>query len=76
MSGADQVRFVGKIYGIDKDYWIVSGRLDDEVESGLDSNVESRGVGVNELVYWVTDNLLNDWVQLPDAHPKHIICAK
>lgn len=54
----------------------MSGRLDDEVEAGLDSQVESRGVGVNELVYWVTDNLLNDWVQLPDAHPKHIVCAR
>ena len=76
MSGADQVRFVGKIYGIDKDYWIVSGRLDDEVESGQDPRCEARGVGVNELVYWVTDNLLNDWVQLPDAQPKHINCAR
>jgi radial spoke head protein 4A len=23
-------------------------------------------------VYWVTDNLLDDWVQLPDATPEHI----
>lgn len=76
MSGADIVRFVGKIYGIDKDYWIVSGRLDDEVEVGLDPMVEPRAEGVNELVYWVTDNLLNDWVQLPDAHPKHIVCSR
>lgn len=76
MSGADQVRFVGKIYGIDKDYWIVSGRQDDEVETGLDPQAEPRGTGVNELAYWVTDNLLNDWVQLPDAQPKHIIASR
>jgi hypothetical protein len=25
-------------------------------------NQEKRGDGVNANVYWVTDNLLNDWI--------------
>jgi hypothetical protein len=31
---------------------------------------------VNRLVYWVSTNLLSDWVQLPDARPEHIIAAR
>jgi len=37
---------------------------------------ELRGKGVNETVFWVTHNLMNDWVQLPDAQPEHLMCAK
>ena len=28
------------------------------------------------MVFWVTDNLLNDWVQLPDCSPDHIVQAR
>ena len=28
------------------------------------------------VVFWVTDNLLNDWIQLPDCRPEHIIQAR
>ena len=38
--------------------------------------MEARGAGVNKFVFWVTTNLLNDWVQLPDAKPEHIIAAR
>jgi len=31
---------------------------------------------VNQLVFWVTDNLLHDWIQLPDAKPSHIEAAR
>lgn len=74
MSGADKVRFVGKIYGTEQDYWVLSGCLDDEGEV-LSKDVERRGRGVNQFVYWVTDNLLNDWIQLPDCRPEHITHA-
>lgn len=45
-------------------------------ESGLPENMEKRCEGVNQLVYWVTDNLLNDWIQLPDCRPEHIQVAR
>ena len=38
--------------------------------------METRGEGVNKLAFWVTDNLLNDWIQLPDAQPHHIQAAR
>lgn len=41
-----------------------------------DRNIEKRGQGVNTTVFWVTDNLLNDWIQLPDCRPEQIIVAR
>ena len=74
MSGAEGLKLFGKIYGTSKDYWIACGKLNTAEEAS--SGQEARGEGVNELVYWATDNLLNDWVQLPDARPDHIVTAR
>ena len=75
MSGADSVRFGGKIYGTKKDYWVAHGNLK-ESEEEVDRETEKRGEGVNMAVFWVTDNLLNDWVQLPDCKPEHVVQAR
>ena len=75
MSGAEALGFVGKIYGTEKDYWIVNGRLGSN-EEPAEKGVEPRGEGVNQFVFWVTDNLLNDWIQLPDCRPEHIVVAR
>ncbi len=37
---------------------------------------EKRGEGVNKLVYWVADDILEDWIQLPDVKPEQIMVAK
>ena len=76
MSGAERLRFCGKIFGTQKDYWIASGELLPAEEFVTDVMTEKRGEGVNKLVYWVTDNPLNDWIQLPDAKPEHIRAAR
>jgi radial spoke head protein 4/6 len=70
LSGASQLRFWGKIYGSKKDYWVVEGVLDVPEEDKRDYFQEKRGEGVNKLVYWVTDDILEDWVQLPDVKPE------
>lgn len=62
VSGASQVRFWGKFYGVKKDFWVVEGVLNRVEEPQKDSIVEKRGDGVNRLVYWVTDDVLEDWV--------------
>lgn len=66
-SGGSSLRFWGKIYGTEKDYWVVEGVLDNPEELDIHRSIEKRGEGINKLVYWVTDNLLEDWVQLPDS---------
>jgi len=38
--------------------------------------MEQRGEGVNRWVYWVTDNLLDDWIQLPDVKPEHLVSSR
>lgn len=37
MSGADRIRFAGKIMGTQKDYWLCSGVLIEPEEVNLDS---------------------------------------
>ena len=69
MSGASVVRFFGKIYGTERDYIIASGVLSANENPNDEREIEPRGEGTNTTVYWVTDNLLNDWVQLPESHP-------
>lgn len=27
-------------------------------------------------MFWVTDNVLNDWIQLPEVQPEHIVAAR
>jgi hypothetical protein len=31
---------------------------------------------VNACVYWVTDNILNDWIQLPECRAEYIVAAR
>lgn len=76
MSGADRVRFVAKLYGTTKDYWVCSGFLPGDDELDLPRDQEKRGKGTNALVYWVTHDLLSDWIQLPDCRPEHVVGAR
>jgi radial spoke head protein 4A len=61
MSGASSLKFFGKIYGTQKDYWVAQGSLDFQEEEPSAAQ-EKRGEGANTQVYWVTSNLLCDWV--------------
>lgn len=76
MSGAEKIKFMGKILGTQRDYWVVSGILDEPAENNQDPAIEKRGSGVNSSVFWVTDNLLNDWIQLPDVKPAQLVAAR
>ncbi len=75
MSGATSLRFCGKVFGTQKDYWIVSGTLN-HVEERQPSSVEPRGQGTNAQVFWVTDNILNDWIQLPECKPEYVCFSR
>jgi len=75
-SGATNIRFFGKIYGTEKDYYIAEGTLEgDEPADGEEekpADFEARGSGVNKYVYWVTDSVLSKWAKLPDLLPSDI----
>lgn len=72
------VTFFGKIRGTIKDYYIceVSG-LSSEGEANEDSDIEPRGTdGVNMLVYYVTNDLTDNWVELPDVLPSQVRASR
>ncbi len=76
LSGASRLRFWGKLFGVSRDYWVIEGVLENAEEAAGHWSQEKRGDGVNKLVYWVNENLLDDWIQLPDATPAHIRAAR
>ena len=75
MSGATSLRFCGKVFGTKRDYWVVAGTLN-HVEERQASSIEPRGVGTNASVYWVTDNIINDWIQLPECRPEYVCLSR
>jgi len=76
MSGATTLKFFGKIFGTQKDYWVAQGTLDFQEEEPSNPSQESRGEGANAAVYWVTNSLLTDWIQLPECTPEHLMIAR
>jgi hypothetical protein len=76
MSGATSLKFFGKIYGTHRDYWVAQGKLSFTEEKVTNPYQELRGKGANTYVYWVTDTLFSDWIQLPEVEPEQIMVAK
>lgn len=76
ISGAKSLQLFGKITAIENDYWVAQGVLTDAEEVPTNKLQEHRGKGVNTTVFWVTHNLMGDWIQLPDAEPMHIMQAR
>ena len=73
-TGATNLRFWGKIYGTEKDYYIAEGKAEaeqdpDNPDEDKGPTFEPRGTGINEFAYWVTDSSLSEWKSLPDLLP-------
>ena len=81
-SGSSQIRFFGKIFGTERDYYVAEGVLDGGDEGGAEGEVtkpadqEARGSGINKFVYWVTDSVLERWIKLPDLSPAELNAAR
>jgi hypothetical protein len=75
-TGAINLRFWGKIYATKSDYYVACGKVDRKVPDEIEDDVEPRGKGVNEITYWVTDDLLEKWIELPLISPHHIKIAR
>jgi len=60
ISSCENLRFAGKIYGTNLDYWVIYGRKPSAHVQARE--VEPRGTGVNYYVYYVTDHLQHDWI--------------
>lgn len=75
-TGSGNIRFFGKIHGTQSDYYIAEGQEGTEDEGEKPEDFEARGTGVNKFVYWVTNNVFEKWVKLPDLLPKDIRAAR
>ena len=70
LSGASEIKFFGKILCQNNDYWVAQGTLNEAEEVPKNPKQELRGKGVNATVFWVTHNIIGDWIQLPDVEPE------
>ena len=70
--------FFGKIYGTEKDYYIVQGAdIDPKEDANYDNDMEKRKEdGINQFVYYVTNDLTEEWVELPDIKPSQLIGSR
>lgn len=77
-SNAISLRFWGKIYGVDADYFIIQGSLKNYSQTNPKPYVESRGnEGLNKYTFWVSNSLLEGWTELPDVTAEQITeCRK
>jgi radial spoke head protein 4A len=69
-----QISFFGKIYGSEKDYYIAQvADMDPPADFNYDPDMEQRkNDGVNRDVYFVTNDLSDNWVELPDVKPEQV----
>ena len=72
------ITFFGKIYGTEKDYYIVEATEIDPPENfNYDNDMEKRKEdGVNKNVFYVANDLLEKWVELPDVKPSQIRASR
>ena len=70
--------FFGKIYGTEKDYYIAQGAdIEPKEDANYDNDMEKRKEdGINQFVYYVTNDLTADWVELPDIKPSQLIGSR
>lgn len=71
-------RFFGKIYGKEKDYYIVETELTSYVKEAVDpaTKKEPAGTGANQYVYFATNSPEGQYTKLPDVLPEQLITAR
>lgn len=77
LSGGN-VSFFGMITGTEKDYYIAEATdIEPPAEYNYDPDMEKRKEdGVNRNTIYVTNNLCEKWVELPDIKPAQIKTAR
>lgn len=76
-NNCEFVRFFGKVYGIESDYYIIFGALKDYPMQNLPKHIESRGnEGINHYTFWVSNSLLETWDELPDITHEQLVMSR
>ena len=76
-NDCEYLRFFGKIYGINSDYYIIQGLLKTYPMKNPQVHVESRGnEGINRFTFWVSNSILESWYELPDINHEQIVISR
>jgi radial spoke head protein 4A len=71
-----RVRFWGKIFGSTRDYYILYGEKVLQWKDDPNPEIEPDTEGVNQVSFWVSNNPLSEFKELPPIAPHHIKIAK
>jgi hypothetical protein len=72
-----KIRFWGKIYGIEADYYVIQGTMKDVQLPVMQPYVESKGnEGLNRYLFWVSSSILEDWYELPDVTNEQMVASR
>ena len=76
-NDCEYLRFFGKIYGINSDYYIIQGLLKTYPMKNPQIHIESRGnEGINRFTFWVSNSILESWYELPDITHEQIVISR
>ena len=76
-NDCEYLRFFGKIYGINSDYYIIQGLLKTYPMQNPQVHVETRGnEGINRYTFWVSNSILESWYELPDITHEQIVVSR
>ena len=76
-NNCEYIRFFGKIFGVDSDYYIMLGILKDYPMKNPPVHVEERGnEGINHYTFWVSNSLLESWYELPDITHEQLVASR
>ena len=76
-NNCEFIRFFGKIYGINSDYYIIQGIVKDYPMKNPPKHVESRGnEGINRYTFWVSNSILEYWNELPDITHEQLVKSR
>ena len=76
-NNCEYIRFFGKIYGINSDYYILQGIVKDYPMKNPPKHVESRGnEGINRYTFWVSNSVLEYWNELPDITAEQLAASR
>ena len=76
-NDCEYLRFFGKIYGNNSDYYIIQGLLKTYPMKNKQVHVESRGnEGINRFTFWVSNSILESLYELPDITHEQIVISR
>ena len=77
MTSGLTVKFWGKMYGRQQDYYIVEADAEPGEADELKPSAEVRGSGINVKKYYVTSDLVEGkWIELPDTNNELLVQAR